>query len=373
MSTCVFCGSTGKLTGEHVLGDWLSRIGLDQEPVPHGAGRLNRIGRELGVRPPFRQKVRDVCGGCNHGWMSRLEAVAQRVLTPFILGEPGEIRLKDQGPVAAWTQKTALTAMLVSSENERADGYGLPASEYREMHALRDEAQPLPASQFWIGQYKGVRGWSVRVTPLAARIDGLPEPDRPQGYAMTILLGQLLLHGVRFTTPSLQLQVSTRLDLPQLWPPTGPITWPSGPPLDDAGFLNFTGGKHFRSTEQHIQLRPWKPATELPASRAVGAMIELPTFCGKHVVYYPALLVDEAMHGRFYAFGTACECPTAYLIQTEPDGAHCKAVDTAEAISELYEALPGEEYPIQDEHGTFTCKRLEPSVSRAADRSGGRG
>jgi hypothetical protein len=31
-------------------GDWLSRIGIALAPVPHRAGRLSRIGRELGVR-----------------------------------------------------------------------------------------------------------------------------------------------------------------------------------------------------------------------------------------------------------------------------------------------------------------------------------
>jgi DDE family transposase len=60
---------------------------------------------------------------------------------------------------------------------------------------------------------------------------------------------------VRFTTPSFQVQVSTRLELPQLWPPAGPVTWPNGIPFDDAAFLGFAGGKDFRSTEQHIELR----------------------------------------------------------------------------------------------------------------------
>ncbi len=49
------------------------------------------------------------------------------------------------------------------------------------------------------------------------------------------------------------------------------------------------------------------------------------------------MMVHEAMRGRFYAFGRVCECPTTYLIHTEPDGAHCKAADTVEAISDLYE------------------------------------
>jgi hypothetical protein len=78
----------------------------------------------------------------------------------------------------------------------------------------------------------------------------------------------------------------------------------------------------------------------------------------EHVVYYPTDLANEAMRGRFYAFMTACECPTAYLIHTEADGAHCKAADSANAISALYESVQGEEYVIEDEHGMFTCKRL---------------
>ena len=42
-------------------------------------------------------------------------------------------------------------------------------------------------------------------------------------------------------------------------------------------------------------------ATELPASEQTGDLVELPTACGKHVAYYPSILI-EAMHGRFYAF-----------------------------------------------------------------------
>lgn len=160
------------------------------------------------------------------------------------------------------------------------------------MYALREELQPLPASQFWAGRYEGVRGWLIPVTPLAVRVNGLPEPERPHAYAMTILLGQLVLQGVRFTTLSPQVCASTRL--PQFWPPAGPVTLPSGTPLNDDGFLDVAGGKDFRSTEQHIELQPWQPATDLTPSQTVGGMVELPTICGKHVAYYPAALVGEA-------------------------------------------------------------------------------
>jgi hypothetical protein len=359
---CPFCSFTGKLTAEHVFGNWLSRIGLDLEPVAHGAGPLNRVVQDLGVRPPFRQTV-GVCGGCNNGWMSRLEAVARRVLPPFILGEVGQIAAEDAGAVAAWVQKTALTAMLVSSEAQRSAGYGLPQAEYRGLSNARNEMQPLPASQFWVGRFTGEsRVASTWVTPLTVTANRLPEPDWPQGYAMTIVLGRLVLHGVRLTTPSLQVEVATRQELPQLWPPAERVAWPSGMPVDDAAFLGFAGGKDLRSMERNIEVRPWKPATELPGSRTVGSMVELPTACGKHVAYYPAGLVNEALRGRFYVFVTACECDTAYLIQTEADGAHCKAVNSVDAISELYESLPGEEVVLEDQHGMFPCKRLpEPS------------
>lgn len=86
--------------------------------------------------------------------------------------------------------------------------------------------------------------------------------------------------------------------------------------------------------------------------------------CGKHVVYYPGSLVVEAMHGRFFAFATGCECPMFYLIQTEPDGARCKAVDAAAVVvAELYEQLPGEEYEIRSNDGRFWCKRLPDDLA----------
>lgn len=364
--SCVFCGSTEPLTREHVFGQWLGKIGLDGSPVRHKAGPLNRLGRDMGERPPFRQTVKDFCAACNNGWMSQLEVVAQRVLTPLILGQPGAIGVEDQAAIAAWVQKTALTAMLTSSKEQRAAGHGLPATEYTALYERRTQMQPLDATRFWVGRYDGNPGfWSVRVTPLAVRIAGLPEPDQPQGYAMTIVLGQLILHGLRFTTPALEVDVATELDLPQLWPSHGPVPWPSGLPCTAVSFLSFADGRILRSAFEHIEWRPWTPATELPPSSAVRGMVELPTLCGEHTVFYPSMLVDEAAHDRFYAFATVCECPVAYLIQTEPDGAHCKAADKPEVISDIYENLPGQELMIRDHGGAFVCKRLPGEASDA--------
>jgi hypothetical protein len=178
---CIFCRAVGTMTREDVLRQWLQRIVLEQSPVPLGAGWLNRIGPGIGTRPPYRQRIRDVCKDCNSGWMSRLQNTASRVLTPFILGTAGVIEGQDLGAVAAWAQKTCLTTMYVSTAEDRAAGYGLPESEYRALHEIRDAQKPLPQSQFWMGRFGGVMAWSVRATPVVFAADGLPEPESRTG------------------------------------------------------------------------------------------------------------------------------------------------------------------------------------------------
>lgn len=349
-----------------MLGDWLASIGLDTDPVPYLAGRLNRLPRDLGIQRPFSQTVRDVCAACNNGWMSQLEAVAQRVLRPLILGAPGTIEPADQGAIAAWTQKTALVAMLVSSREDRARGYGVPASEYRELYERRDTVAPLPVSQFWVGQHTGASTVLEQVTPLAVAIPGLPEPPQPQGYLMTIILGHLVLQGVRFTTAALATQLSTRQGMPQLWPVQRRIDWPAGRAVDDGGLLRFCGGKELVAAEDFVSIAPWRPATELAGSDPVGSLVELPAMCGKHVVYYPGVLARQGMRGYPHAFITACECGTAYLVVTEADGAHCKAAGEAEFVEARYDDLAGVEVEIEDEGGVFVCKRLTPPTGCGA-------
>ena len=58
------------------------------EPAWPGAGRS----------PTVPAEVEDACGACNHSWMSQLEVTAQRILTAFILGEPGKVAATEQEP-----------------------------------------------------------------------------------------------------------------------------------------------------------------------------------------------------------------------------------------------------------------------------------
>ncbi|MER5966544.1 hypothetical protein [Streptomyces sp. NPDC002057] len=351
------------LTREHVFGQWVSKVGLDLSPVQHWAGPLNGLPRNMGRQPPYRQTVKNFCASCNNGWMSRLEVVAQRVLTPLILGSRGTIAPEDQALIAMWAEKTALTAMLLSSEEQRKSGYGLPPSVYKAFHECRDQMRPLDTSRFWVGRYEGAeRQAACQVTPLTVRIPGIPEAPVPQGYAITLVLGALLLHGLFFTMSAWEVDTTMELEMPRLWPSDVPIPWPGGQPCTESSYPRLASGKMLRSTVEPVEIRAWARATSVPQSRFVAGKVRVPALCGRHFFSYPTALLEEAHRGRFYAFVSGCDCPQAYFLHTESESVRFKAAGAADGISQMYEDLAGEELFIPDQAGAFPCKRL-PSGS----------
>jgi len=175
---CVFCGSTSDLTREHVLPDWLTEIGLDPEPSIHHAGPLNRLPRQWSAKS-FKTTVKMVCATCNNGWLSQLEGAAKPVIAPLIRGEPRRLPVEDQALIATWTCKTSLMSLLVSSDQARLSGYGVPLGEYAALYAQRDRVEPLPFSQYWIGSYTGnSRTSSIWITPFVIEVIGAESPSR---------------------------------------------------------------------------------------------------------------------------------------------------------------------------------------------------
>jgi hypothetical protein len=354
---CVFCGSTSDLTREHVLPDWLKSIGLDLAPSLHQSAPLNRVPRQWSSAP-FKTTVKLVCASCNNGWLSSLEDSARPVLTPLIRGESRRLPTGDQALIAKWTCKTALVSLLVTSARDRG-GDGVPPSEYAALYEQRDRVEPLPFSQYWIGSYRGDRAFSVWVTPLVIEvIDAGSPPDIPSGYAMTLVLGKLLVQGVRFTEPVLQVELTTSRGFLDIWPPTDTFPWPTVGVADDAALDQMNWAKTLISQTRGVRLSPFKPATELPPSATEGDLVRLPLYCGKHEAFYPAALAQETLRtGANYVFLTGCPCPLGYIIRTEADGAHMKRWGKPEAIEAVYEAWPGEEFAVEDQYGTLFFKR----------------
>lgn len=352
---CVFCGSESDLTREHVLPDWLTQSGVDLERVVHQAGPLNVLPRQW-QDAPFRTAVKMVCAGCNSGWLSKLENATKPVIAPLLHGESRRLPVEDQALLAAWTCKTALVSLLVSS-NPAAPG--APDDEYSALYRQKDRMEPLPFSRYWIGSYDGTRAASIWVTPFVVDVVGADSPPgSPSGYAITLTLGRLLVQGVRFTQPMLEVDLVTDPRLLEIWPPADTLPWPATGRVDDTVLDQMNTARTLTCLTKGLRLSPFGPATDLPASALEGRLVRLPLYCGKHDAFYPAQLAQETVRtGTRLAFLTSCECPMAYIIRTELDGAHIKQCGEPEAIEAAYEGWPGQEFRLEDSHGTFFFKQ----------------
>ena len=255
--------------------------------------------------------------------MSRLEARAKPILTPLILDQASELLPDDQRQIAVWALKTALVAMLSSSEGDRGRGYGVPPTEYATLYANRERPEPPSHSQFWIGRYTGGRPAAIRNVPLTLELEDIPELEVPSAYLVTLTIGALLVQGVRFTTPHLFVEVTSEPELPRIWPTQPSVAWPPTPSIDDELFEAMIAGKALHAEQPGVGLVPFKPATDLEPSTIEGSMVKQPTPCGKHYVYFPAGLMFEAiLGGKRFAFIPQCGCGIAYLVVLEADGAH---------------------------------------------------
>src|SRR5690625_2649186 len=121
---CWMCPTTrGVATREHVFGRWLMEL-LPRESLEFTPRRAG-LGHDYSVArgPMHLEKLRvgRVCAECNHGWMSRLEVEAKRML----FGTRRRLAESDATRLAHWALKTALVlnvsqpAPLVWNEADR--------------------------------------------------------------------------------------------------------------------------------------------------------------------------------------------------------------------------------------------------------------
>lgn len=109
MKTCIFCGSSGKLSNEHIFPAWLQRhLSISGEKLdivfysenPQTMRSLT-YGRHLNGL---------VCEQCNGGWMSQLEAAAKPLLIELLESKvPKTLTDTEVHTLGLWIFKTALT------------------------------------------------------------------------------------------------------------------------------------------------------------------------------------------------------------------------------------------------------------------------
>jgi hypothetical protein len=359
-TTCIFCGTTGTMTAEHVLPNWLSKIGLTEDPrVSSASSWLNRSPQFRGTGKPFQIKIKSVCTTCNSGWMNDLEEVARPVLTPIILGSHAFISEKDQPKLALWALKTALVATMVSSATDRAEGYGVPSDEFLAVFGRARQLSPPRHVQVWIGRFNGQNHLaSVQTTPMAVLEQGLAEPVGPSAYVFSVLLGEMFLQGIRFVQPGTQLHLETGHGFTQIWPVNGRVEWPYGDSVTDADLRQTQKGLNLHAVQPSLRVLPFGPTVDLPRSTAKGRTVKLPAPCGAHYVYYPISLAERAETGAFFAFVATCECPKTYLIHTHKNGVKFKGEGPIEFVQRQYDELPGKPIKISLPGFRFFCKPL---------------
>ena len=84
---CIFCGTEGNLSKEHLWPDWLSKLYLRKDSESHTFGSKSYLNKKevrdgTYSRPGhlFSLKNRVVCVTCNNGWMSRVEEETKPIL-----------------------------------------------------------------------------------------------------------------------------------------------------------------------------------------------------------------------------------------------------------------------------------------------------
>ena len=139
--TCIFCGETAN-SGEHLLPEWLQKV----FPVDDPAVLWRQVaGKKTSwQKKRFSEKTKIVCGGCNHGWMSRLEDASKEVLLPPITRSlvPYSLDLRAQWIAAQWAMKTCYVFQGQAPE---------PIAPVGRPPLLRLNGKPPPQASIFIG------------------------------------------------------------------------------------------------------------------------------------------------------------------------------------------------------------------------------
>jgi len=119
MGTCIFCGTTGKMTKEHIFPKWLQlHLGVKKDPLEISFySEKPETVRTLTYNTHVN---RNVCAECNNGWMSRLETEAKPILLSLIDNNISHKFSDEQvHTLGLWIFKTVLTLHDVNPHPKR--------------------------------------------------------------------------------------------------------------------------------------------------------------------------------------------------------------------------------------------------------------
>jgi hypothetical protein len=148
-TACIFCDNNSG-SREHFWPKWI------HERFDFGPLKMERRGNEVVVIPNPELKVKTVCGICNNGWMSALEAENIPITGEMVDGKPTDLNEEQQKLVAIWSMKTAM--MSDSMKGRNVQNTFFTRNEGRELRLNRT----IPAlTLIWLGRVEGMHLWNM--------------------------------------------------------------------------------------------------------------------------------------------------------------------------------------------------------------------
>ena len=243
---CILCGKRDhKITGEHILGDWLTRyVG----PGNYVAARTaeNPLRQKVEQSWPTGKvaeiKVNDICDECNGRMADAIETPVQPILKPMISGMHVQLSVDDQAALAQWLYKIAVLFRYVEMKPREASRH--------ELDDLLEAGRPRPGTHIFVGHYRGSAKIRVgahqvgklRVLQGPGAIEELLARIRVRQWEyqehVVVAAGEFCAQVSLYPPRSSFTYGPNAALMRQIWPSIGAVGWPPPFHLDDGGLAS---------------------------------------------------------------------------------------------------------------------------------------
>jgi hypothetical protein len=235
---CLFCGTEGPLTEQHVFDDWLNQLGFGSDGLRELVEVAEPEDRILQPGAPFNRRLRNVCASCNSEWLSRMEKAAKPLLLDLFRAS-SQVALDEASQLilARWAFKIA--CMLSQLGRRRT----FPLSHCRE---FRESNNPPGDCQIRIGAASVVRAdlgdqlVESQYQPRIAEIRAGKNTFKVSAYACRFRLLNVVFEVLGWVPNEYGLHIEPSEALGKailrIWPPEhATIWWPPAVNLDVLG------------------------------------------------------------------------------------------------------------------------------------------
>ncbi len=259
--SCLFCQRDDqKITGEHVIGDWVSKLaGRGQYlAIRSASGPLSQQEQTWPTDRIAQMKVNDVCEVCNRTMGEFIETPASEALKPMIAGYGVTLTQDQQAAIALWLYKIGILYRYMAQPKREATR--------EELDAIFIQRRPLAGTRVHVATYSGnfrlklisyqvglVKALAGKdfIEALRERVGALrnaspkdvaqifKERQWDYGELVTIAVGNFCAQ-VALYPPHTSLAYRNASVVAQTWPVLGPVDWPLRFHFDDGGLDGFS-------------------------------------------------------------------------------------------------------------------------------------